>query len=55
MMMRSISLVLMGLLWIVIGLMQWKPEDNSFTILYGAIGVVFLFFSYIYYRKAKAE
>ncbi|WP_414047165.1 hypothetical protein ACMGE7_09785 [Macrococcus equi] len=49
---KAVSLLLMGLLWIVIGLIQWHPDDHSFTILYGAIGVVFLFFAYINYRKA---
>ncbi|UOB20233.1 hypothetical protein [Macrococcus armenti] len=43
-MMRGISLIIMGLMWLIIGIMQWTPEDNTFTILYGAIGVAFLIF-----------
>ena len=43
-MMHGISLIIMGLMWLIIGIMQWVPEDNTFTILYGAIGVVFLVF-----------
>lgn len=52
-MMRGISLIIMGLIWLIIGLVQWTPEDNTFTILYGAICVVFLLFGIKGIRKSK--
>ncbi|UBH22089.1 hypothetical protein LAU42_10130 [Macrococcus armenti] len=52
-MMRGISLIIMGLMWLIIGIMQWAPENSTFTILYGAIGVVFLVFGIRSVKKSN--
>lgn len=52
---KSILYLLMGLIWITIGLKQIAQTDIFTVYFYIAVGIVFLVFGLINYRKAKLD